>query len=612
MTARCVARRRPYLQIAITAGLVALGGVAVAACYSGGGAGTDPPLNALYFPVGLGTSEFGHVLYVANSDFDLQFNGGTIQGYDLGTLRSDARDLIDTNLGLYDGGAAQRGPIYDDGGVAPSILVSGWTPALCSNPPAGPGANGARLPLGQSCAPPINPQRYLKNSVTIGAFATQIQLSHVASDAGSPLCQGSDGVPMPGPRLFTPVRGNASITWADLAADCPDPPADYDRFVIDCRKGSDNRCTTQAGNTIGPHDTRQLTLPGEPFGLALTPDQTAMVVTHQSSTQTSTLLTGLGSGTGSNNGDPSMQFILSGVPNAGSGIVAVPHDDSKHSPAPGCEVADPGQPCVRPAFLETNHSVAEIDLIRYFDDDGSSQQRPFLNREVAYTLTATQGGTDTRGIVIDPSPRIACRYQVAAGDPGPIDPCTDQTMNSKACQQWIACGTVPSRVFIASRSPASLVVGTIGGPSASGDGSFDPDRLTLTDVKPLATGPSNVYLAPIVDSGGNLALRVFIVCFDANQIFVYDPDNQVIENVINVGSGPFAMAFDPFDIRRVATHRPVTGVPSLHDYRFGYVALFTNSYLQVMDLDDSISGVSPYTFENIVFTLGTPTQPKGT
>jgi hypothetical protein len=78
------------------------------------------------------------------------------------------------------------------------------------------------------------------------------------------------------------------------------------------------------------------------------------------------------------------------------------------------------------------------------------------------------------------------------------------------------------------------------------------------------------------------------------------------------------MAFDPFDLndvaRGAAVPPDVRQVDSAHlrTYRFGYVALFTNSYLQVIDLDDSLNDVSPRTFENVVFTLGQPTTPKGT
>jgi hypothetical protein len=413
----------------------------------------------------------------------------------------------------------------------------------------------------------------------------------------------------------------------------PDDPT-QSPFDIACGQGSGNRCggSHQAG-TQGlqgdPHDTRNLTLPGEPFAMALTPDESAVAITHQTSNQTSLLLTGLLSDAlaGLSDGlspatSPSMQFILTGVPTGGDGLVAVPHDDSPHSPAPGCEFfsqANRPPTCVRPAFFETNHTTAEIDLLRYFDDYGASVLRPFLEREVAYPLSAVQGGTDTRGIAIDPTPRMQCRQAVSA-----TDPCVSDA-SSTACAQWIACGTTPSRIFIASRTPPGLIVGQVGGPSASGDGMFDPDRLTISGVVPLAVGPSTVYLAPIVNRRGQFELRVFIVCFDSNQIFVYNPIfagpanfKDGVEDVINVGAGPFAMAFDPFDMNLVAQNAQVLpdvrqqDSAHLKTYRFAYVALFTNSYLQVIDLDDSLPDVSPRTFENVVFTLGMPTTPKGT
>jgi DNA-binding beta-propeller fold protein YncE len=46
----------------------------------------------------------------------------------------------------------------------------------------------------------------------------------------------------------------------------------------------------------------------------------------------------------------------------------------------------------------------------------------------------------------------------------------------------------------------------------------------------------------------------------------------------------------------------------LPKYRYAYVASFTNSYVQVIDLDNFDS---KSTFETVVYTLGTPTVPKG-
>src|SRR5215471_9782449 len=66
---------------------------AAAGCYSTGD-GTSPPPHDLYFPVGLAVSRGGNVLYVANSDFDLQWNGGTIQSYDLHLIRKHVVETI--------------------------------------------------------------------------------------------------------------------------------------------------------------------------------------------------------------------------------------------------------------------------------------------------------------------------------------------------------------------------------------------------------------------------------------------------------------------------------------------------------------------------------------
>src|SRR5580704_11411177 len=81
---------RPVLCAAVFAG-------AAGACYSGGG-GTNPPTNEFYFPVGLAVSKGGTVLYAVNSDFDLQWNGGTLQSYDLFWIRHDAAELTNAAL----------------------------------------------------------------------------------------------------------------------------------------------------------------------------------------------------------------------------------------------------------------------------------------------------------------------------------------------------------------------------------------------------------------------------------------------------------------------------------------------------------------------------------
>src|SRR6185503_6571860 len=50
--------------------------------------GREPPLNRIYFPTGLALSPDADRLYVANGDWDLQFNAGSVQAYDAARLRA--------------------------------------------------------------------------------------------------------------------------------------------------------------------------------------------------------------------------------------------------------------------------------------------------------------------------------------------------------------------------------------------------------------------------------------------------------------------------------------------------------------------------------------------
>ena len=77
--------------------------------------------------------------------------------------------------------------------------------------------------------------------------------------------------------------------------------------------------------------------------------------------------------------------------------------------------------------------------------------------------------------------------------------------------------------------------------------------------------------------------------------------------------GPITMwVKDPVTHREVEVTRTINlNKPiDLKKYRFAYVASFTQSYLQLIDLDNAVP--NPITFEKIVYTLGVPTNPKGT
>lgn len=569
----------------------------MASCYSQGD-GREPPLDQFYFPVGLQVSHGGSVLYVANSDFDLQYNGGTLQSFDLNLIRRHALDVIDdpSNPNL------------------PWVRPPPPAGACPSNAPTATSDTGSRQPLGETCAPPVRSEFYQRDSAVIGAFATDMVLS-----AAPTVPTGSR--PRAFDRLFVPVRGNATLTWTDVVRDDPaavppdsHDPAAYAPWRLDCgQTPTSRRCDARHQVGEDPDEvgnTRKLKMPGEPFGIALSDDGRSAAITHQDTTQTSLFLTGLGpndsdaSQSGVGEVVPSLQFVLDGVALGGMGLVSVPHDPE----------AFVGQAPPFPAFLETNRTQPQIELLRQYPDeavdvatlpDGGTQipggavltpstlRRPFLTREGTFPIPASPSGLDSRGIAIDPTPRLACKAKATTP------------------AEQLACARKPSRLFVANRSPASLLIGEVGGTSAA-TGAYDPDLVTIFRSEPLSAGPSRVYLAPIVDKDGAYSLRVFVVCFDAAQVFVFDPDAGRLENVIRVGPGPSVMAFDPFDMAAVARHDKVeldTRVGrGLTRYRFAYVASYTQSYLQLLDLDRTKAS----TFESVVFTLGLPTSPKGT
>lgn len=517
-------------------------------CYSTDG-GVAPPVKTMYYPVGLAVSPGGKALYVVNSDFDLQYDGGTVQAFDLTRIRKEA---------------AQNATSMGSG---------------C------PGVESRDIDV--ECARPRPTEEFWKATVTIGAFATDLQLSSLG------FRDPTFGVSR---RLFLPVRGNASLTWMDVPDDAKNPSADP--FAFRCGQGAGSRCDAahQAGNNVNePGNTRHITLPGEPFGLAQSEDGRSAVMTHQTSEQVSLLSTGIRAESQAAE-PPALQFVADKIPAGGVGVTAIPHDARAFTTG----VAP------RPAFLHTSRAVPELSLLRYYSDEGisagSSLTRPFVVRESAIAVSGNVSGVDSRGIVIDPSPRILCKNAVQ----GPSLVRTQADVD----RDFLRCARLPARLFVASRSPASLLLGEVGEETSDEGRNYDPDRVTFRGSFPLSSGPSKLYFAPIVDVDGRLSLRLFIVCFDAATIYVYDPEIGQLENVLRVPPGPFAMAFDPFDFEAAAKHAQVpTDASGQRVYRYAYLASFTNSYVQVIDLDNAQARKG--SFEKIVLSLGVPAPPKG-
>jgi hypothetical protein len=537
-----------------TLGALGLVAGALSACFSTD-EGTEPPGNSLYFPVGLVASPGGNALFVVNSDFDLQYNAGTVQAYDLKVLRDTLRPLL-------------VGSIEDPG-------------ALCARVPTlGPNASpllepGPCSPLDvENFAPPI-----VRNTAKIGAFGSDVAfVCRPSADFGKGRCRGkADGVPGPRARLFVPVRGDPSVTFFEVD---DDREGGYAGFDMDCGQSLNaGRCDDNHRLGVDPNEnTRGLTMPAEPFGLAATDGADALVVTHQTNGAVSLFTDRAENGNSLFDVKPVLQFVLGGLPIGANGIAALP--------VPGVVGALDYDPNYQPGFLVTYRYAAQVDTLRYYNDAYASPARPFLNRTGSTGLTANAGGTDSRSIAIDTSetsPRIACEIGCEK----------DQPPGAKRRDCMFACASVPLGAYIANRSPASLIIGDV----ATGNPTAAAEWMSVYDSIPLSYGPSRVVVGrvkthtadPPGDNRNGYRTRVFVICFDSRQVFVYDPEAGRVESIIRTGRGPHAIAMDP------------TGP-------IAYLAHFTDSYIGVIDLDQSHVD----TYATIVATVGVPKPPRET
>jgi hypothetical protein len=228
-------------------------------------------------------------------------------------------------------------------------------------------------------------------------------------------------------------------------------------------------------------------------------------------------------------------------------------------------------------FLVTFRSDANVRLLRFYDDGAldsaggapGTEPRPFLRQVGSAPIATNSSGIDSRGVAVDPTRRQLAESK-CAGD--------------EAC--LVDAAEVPLDVFVANRSPASLLIGET---KRVRSAQFSVDIPSFYENIPLTEGPSRVVLGHVTTKEGVRERRVFIICFDSATIFVVDPIKRRVESQIQTGRGPQALAFDPDPNRPLA-----------------YVAHFTDSYLGVLSLDQRF----PMTYGAVVARIGTPTPPR--
>ncbi len=568
---------RPLAVIAATFGL------ALSSCFSPGD-GQAPPLDRLYFPTGLALdssaqNERGEprFLYVASSDFDLQFRSSSLISYDLDRIRSVVPRSCSTDADC-DSGACDDDPTRGNGQVPSYLCLTAGDDRPCGAFPEHSGADKLLYPGRCGSIDPAAPQdrspSLFVDMVGIGAFATDIVIRNNPTLTAA--AQVKDATSYPG-RLFVPVRGDATLHWIDL---------NDGKFVCGQSDTDDGSCNAQhrAGNSVFDN-TNQLRLPAEPFGVDATADGQYIAVTNQTTGSVS-----LFSNDWSPNGGPRLESILGGLPSAPVALAALP------TPVPANETASPG-------FLVAYRNAAQVDLLRVRSDLAdtpdsaiSAYPRYVLTRAGSTAISANSLGFDSRGLAIDNSERsqdyAACRQAQGCANLAHAD--------RPACDTACAQSAPQPSVYIANRAPSSLLVGGLTPDFSYLAGSSElpafidsvaltsgPSRVALGNVKVPATASNAVG-----DDGKNggpyrFERRVFVVCFDSRRIFVYDPKRRVVEAIVETGRGPFALAID--------------GQRGL-----GYVAHFTDSYLGVISLDQRF----PQTYASVVASIGVPSPPR--
>ncbi|WP_437878338.1 hypothetical protein [Sorangium sp. So ce513] len=564
-----------------------MGGLGVAGCFVDS-EGLPPPVDGFYFPSGIAASPGGRVLYVANSDFDLRFNGGTVQALDLQRLRRRA-------LGLQ----ASLNP--GEAGVGASVSAACEAAGLRPNPAPllYPGPCG---PLDISALD--GDEEIVRSSAVIGAFASNLALVHRPLPEPGAAPAAAEG---PVARLFVPVRGDPSVTYFDVADDRTDAPAaqrcEGDAcFRLDCgAAAAGGRCARD--HRIGEDPGQELIrrkLPLEPFGIAASPDGTSVIVSHQIENIASAITNPWGPVEGGAGTRPQLAAVLTDLAAGPTELAAVPPPRLVTRLRQLAEAEGEASKGIdyQPTFALTYVAAPQLDLLRYQEiQDGAPA---LLFQSISTRISALASGADSRGIAVDASERQACEAGCGGED---------------ELECLARCTAIPMQVFVAHRYPNSLLVGELTttliereSDRPEGRWAAAYETLAIRDAAPLAAYPSRVEVGDVIGADGARRRRAFALAFDSGLAFSYDPEARRIDAVIRTGRGPQAIAFDTGatcgDDKERCDCAP--GDDACEPYSLMYIAHFTDSYLGVVDLDMRKAN----TFGSMILTVGEPIPPR--
>ena len=539
------------------------------------GEGVSPPKDrTVYFPVGLALDSGARHLFIVNSDFDLQYNAGTVESWNLDALRARLPVACKSDADCDGGNVcdcfdpdpnSELCGSHRTSGVASNWCVAPGTPKPC---PFSRELSASERQLYPGRCFSINPlsttggtRAIHQDSVEIGAFATDvIYRARPASAAPD----------QPG-RLFVPVRGDATLHWIDV-------DDEGNLYCGQSDPGADGACahTHRRGDNPQAENTRGLAMLPEPFGLDATESGEWLMVSNQSSFATGLFHNAWTAGGGYDNG-PTYQYTIAGLSAQPIGVVAVPR--SRASIAV--------KELELPEFFVGFRGAAQIDLLRVYPDADSSPPRPYAKAPDFSPILTNSNGGDSRGMAIDVSVRTRAEA-ICTARYGLSDDCASGVSACEFPSGYVDCvqqaAAAPLDVLVTNRAPASLIVGETRQVISE---AVSYDVPTFTATFPLEFGAARVVTGEIKNQQGELERRAFSVSFDSRRIDIFDLARGRVEAGVITGRGPQAMVIDA-------------------EHALGYVAHFTDSYIGVVDLNQQHA----QTYGVMIAMIETPAAPR--
>jgi hypothetical protein len=452
-----------------------------------GESGVPPPPDRIVLPTGIVVDPESQWLYAVSSNSDLRHNAGTVTAISLAKAKEDR--------GRPDWGACPSAQFVPTGAFTGRFCCRDYFDRNILN---------------------CDERGYVDGQATahIGSFGGAIAVQ--TFERGGEMVR----------RLFVAVRAEPSITVIEaLVRDegvtfrCTDDPTSGPNPL--CDDGWKVRAQAQGD---GEDEEEALTLPEEPFALALDEKLGILYVGHMSRGSEGARLLVQGRVTvidACTLAKPTLAQVVEPVfADPGQGVTSL-------------TISEPGDPrapvFVTGRFQSAFLKSAEVQSLHLRGAEPCVPGQASAPREIQavpgrgfYSSAFYPAGRDIRGLVLSPD---------------------------------------KSRAYLLHRNPGSRE---------------HPPAIVAVDRRPDERGePVNQAIDTVEVCGGGTEMRwhdsgrgprLFVVCFESGQVYVVDPELMAVRGIINIGRGPASIAFAP------------------GDPHVAYVAAFTDNNVSVLDL----------------------------